>query len=206
MKIKQEYEETKKRLEELKQLVRAEEIKKKNLEKKLDITKIFNVSQIGKILAKLLTTVSEENYIFKTKIGDEEILKFGYMDKWIDHEKYVRFYIEKEGLNIDLTKPINMELKESGEFILLRNVSSYLNINDMLKIDLSLFHTITFPIEINFIGEFVSKLIDFRIENDLIDITIEDMEQYLNEYLSVNRKSLVEHYKMHKPRVVYIKK
>ncbi len=183
MKTKDLYEKSLTELNLLKEEVIKLQATSFDLKEKLDQTSIFKISDISKILIKLLKNITNENYYFKSCFGDEYKIKYDIHHKEVGHQNVFRYYIIKEGYRLNTNKPIDSSLALTKDFILLKSIELLSDPKEIENINLNKFLNKEFPEEINFIKEFISYLIQCRIDNDLIEISLEQLEKILINYL-----------------------
>ncbi len=205
MNIRKEYEKSLLELKLLQEKVKSQELEIREYESKIAKASIFNVKIIGKILEQLLTKITGENYTLKECEGYEHSIEFYQLESVVKKEKVLRYFIIKDGCEIDASKPIESNAMSSGEFLLLHEVSPASSISNIMNADFKRMSSENLPIEINFVNDFMSRLIEYRVTNNMTKIFFDEMKAFLDSYLTENIEELKEHYKRNKPRVVYVK-
>ncbi len=173
---------------ELIKQIRVEE----QLLKKYDM---FYVYVIAELLIKLINEVTGENYVS----GSQNITIKN--DKMYRNDtEFSIFYIKNINSNIKVKYLTNLD---TTEIIVLNKNYLFDDFDNIINMEINEFiQNNNIPAKINFINDFLKQLYDYRIDNELEDITLEQINIFYDQYINSNKEKLQKKYFNNKTKVL----
>lgn len=153
---------------------------------------MFNIDIIGKILEKLMSIVEGEEYNYRQVIHKFNIRRHGVMDSWDEEVKKIAFVIAPKNY-LDNNYQIDFE---NNNFLFLFEDEIYsLDLKiPIFAIDDGQISCVINTDKFGYIKNFLEHVVQYRFENNIENITEEQMLDLLSIFISSYEEKIIDTY------------